>query len=113
MKINTRFQKQAAKIILDLLDNNKIKIRELCVDSDDRRIDNFQLLSVEVPDEICIVQQAFFLKTGEKKWNLFIKGCPQKWDDKIVQDLINAVIEKLKTTPDIKIKDDPVEPLFC
>jgi len=113
MEINTRFQEQAAKIILDLLSQNKIKVRELHVDFDYKHVDRFQLLSVETPEEICILQQMFFLETGEKVLDIFIKGRTQNWNDKVVQGLIKAVIEKTKKTPDIIITDEHIKPLFC
>lgn len=95
MPINTLFQKQAADIIIDLLNKDEILIKETVFDQyTDKKIFMFQLFSNNPYQEICTLQQILH-NDSKKEAYIYIQAKEQKWSPEIVQKLIDIVIEKL------------------
>ena len=96
MPINMLFQKQAASIIIDLLNKDEILIKETVFNHyQDRKIFMFQLFSNNPHQEICILQQILY-NDNKKEAYIYIQAKDQNWASDIVQNMIDVVVEKLR-----------------
>ena len=94
LSINKIFQQQAADIIVDLINQGKIKITNTLIDCyDDRKIFMFQLLVDSTYQEICMLQQIEYFN-GKKVANIYFQGRKKKWDKGVLRYLLDVAFEK-------------------
>lgn len=93
-KINTTFQRQAANIIAELLNENVLCIKPSVFNySDDKKILLFQICSNTNGQEICILQQIIY-PNNTKSVNIYFNGHAKNWDSDVIKYLIDVVSAK-------------------
>lgn len=101
--INTRFQQQAADIIVDLINRGEIVVKQTLIDCfDDRKFFRFQFFSYSMAREICLVQQIEYAN-GKKEGCIYFDGRRKKWNQGVITYLLAVAFEKApEPTPLIK-----------